>query len=377
MANTLTAIIPTVLAAMQAVERENAVLPSLVDTSFGPERVAVNQDITFGISAAQAAYDVTPGAVPPALVDTTLTSSSIKITKSRASRFHMTGEDFKRAASQGPDFRARQIEEAVRTLANEVHADIADVGAAGASGAVGTAGTDPFGSNLDILEDAGKLLFDDLTPISERRLLIDSGARSNLGKRGELTKVNESGTDQLLREGFIGRLKGFDIAVGNYVARPTKGTGASYVVNGAIAAGATSIPVITGSGTVLAGDVVSFANDTSGGLYVVGTGIAAPGTIVLVGGVLSAFTGGAMTVQNTARRNLAFHRSAIGLVARPPALPEGGDMAVEEAIVSDPNSGLSMRLAKYKGYHAEWYELGLAWGVKVMRAKRIKQILGK
>jgi hypothetical protein len=44
--------------------------------------------------------------------------------------------------------------------------------------------------------------------------------------------------------------------------------------------GVTDIALVTGTGTVLAGDVVTFAAD-SNNKYVVGTGVAAPGTISL------------------------------------------------------------------------------------------------
>jgi hypothetical protein len=43
----------------------------------------------------------------------------------------------------------------------------------------------------------------------------------------------------------------------------TKGTGASYVTSGSTAVGVTDIALVTGTGTVLPGDVVTFAADAN------------------------------------------------------------------------------------------------------------------
>jgi hypothetical protein len=60
----------------------------------------------------------------------------------------------------------------------------------------------------------------------------------------------------------------------------TRGTGTGYVTTAvALTVGQTVIPLITGSGTILAGDIVTFATDPH--TYTVATGIAGPGSITL------------------------------------------------------------------------------------------------
>lgn len=67
----------------------------------------------------------------------------------------------------------------------------------------------------------------------------------------------------------------------------TKGTGAAYTSSAAgFAVGITSIPIITGTGTVLAGDEIKFASDDT--VYTIATGVSAPGTIVLASGLKKA-----------------------------------------------------------------------------------------
>jgi hypothetical protein len=76
----------------------------------------------------------------------------------------------------------------------------------------------------------------------------------------QLTKANEAGTTALRAQGTLLELHGFVLRESAGVARHTAGTGASYVTNGALAIGATVIPVQTGSGTIIAGDVVTIGN---------------------------------------------------------------------------------------------------------------------
>jgi hypothetical protein len=65
-----------------------------------------------------------------------------------------------------------------------------------------------------------------------------------------------------------------------WVQATSVGTGAGYTTTATgFAVGTTSIPLITGSGTIAAGDLVQFSGDSS--YYKVTTGISAPGTIVL------------------------------------------------------------------------------------------------
>jgi hypothetical protein len=50
------------------------------------------------------------------------------------------------------------------------------------------------------------------SPTTNLQMVLDSDAIANMrGKQSVLFKVNEAGTEQLLREGVLGRLQGFNI----------------------------------------------------------------------------------------------------------------------------------------------------------------------
>ncbi len=137
------------------------------------------------------------------------------------------------------------------------------------------------------------------------------------------------------------------------------------------------ITLITGTGTVLAGDRVTFAGDTN--VYIVETGVAAPGAITLAKPGLKVAiptSATALTVGATNAQNLAFARSALVLLARAPYLPGNRDMASDRMMVTDANTGVSFEVARYDGYHAHFLEISLAWGVKGIKAEHTAVLLG-
>jgi hypothetical protein len=173
-------------------------------------------------------------------------------------------------------------------------------------------------------------------------------------------------------------LHGFTVKESAGITQATKGTGTAYTSNTAgYAVGATAITLITGSGTVLAGDVVTFAGDTN--KYVVSTGVAAPGTIVIAEpGLRQAIPASAtaMTIVAISAKDMYFDRSAIALVTRAPAMPEGGDQADDVIEIVDPLSGLAFQVAMYRQYRQVHYEVGLAWGVKAVSPRHIALLIG-
>jgi hypothetical protein len=273
-----------------------------------------------------------------------------------------------------------QFTEAFRALANAVETDLGTLYKK-ASRAYGTAGTAPFGTANDLSDSAQliKMLDDNGAPRTTRQLVNGTAAMANLrGKQSVLFKANEAGTDQMLREGIVGRLQGLDLRDSAGVASHTKGTGASYTSDTAgYAVGATSITLITGTGTVLAGDVVTFAGDAN--KYVVKTGVAAPGVIVLAApGLRQAIptSATALTIGNSYTANMAFTKNAIVLATRMPALPEGGDAADDRMTVTDPVSGLSFEVSIYRQYRQIHIEVALAWGWELIKPEHTHLLLG-
>lgn len=383
-ANTLTGLIPVIYEAMDIVSREQIGFIPAVSRDSSAERAALNQTITIPVTEAQALVDTLPSVTPPDAGDQTIDAISMTISKSKSMPIRWTGEQQVGMMSSGTYERVLrdQFAQGFRALANAVEADLFAAAYQGASRAYGTAGTAPFGTAGDMsdLAQIRKILEDNGAPTSDLQFVGGSSATANLrGKQSLLLKVNESGSDALLRRGALSELpiEGFMMHNSGAVKAVTKGTGTSYVTNGAVASGVSDVVLKTGSGTVLAGDVVTFADD-SANKYVVNTGVAAAGTISLgKPGLLTGISdGNAMTIGGNYTPNVAFSRSAIQLITRAPARPVQGDSAVDVMLVQDPISGLVFEVSQYPGHRLVLFEVALAWGCKAIKSNHIATLMG-
>lgn len=383
-ANTLTRLIPDLYAGMDVVSRELVgMIPSVMRNS-SAERAALNEPIVYHIAPAATATDNTQAMTVPEPADQTIGNDIMTISKSRNVAFGYVGEEQK-GLNNGPGFlsvQADQFAQALRTLVNEIEVDLWTAGALGASRAYGIAGTTPFGSNLGDAAQVRKILDDNGCPASERSLVINTAAGASLRTLAQLTKANEAGTTLTLRQGELLDIHNLSVKESAGVNTRAVGTAASATTNNAgYAVGATTIILASaGTGTIIAGDLVTFAGDTN--KYQVVTGdadVSGGGTIVLAApGLRVAIPAAAtnITVVALAVRNLAFCRSAIHLVTRAPAMPKGGDIASETMMLTDPRSGLTFEVRVYKGYGKVRYQVGAAWGVKAVKTPHIAALLG-
>lgn len=386
MANTLTNLIPDVYAALTVVSRELVGFIPAAQRDATVERAAVNQTVRSPIAPANTTTSITPGVTAPDTGNQTIANVDLTITKSKASYFRWNGEETRGLNNGGPgqlSIQQQQIAQALRALTNEMEADLGVEVALKASRAYGTATTAPFASDLSDPAQVRKILDDNGAPASDRHMIINTTAGAKMRTLAQLTKANEANDATMLRQGTLLDIHGFAIRESAQVVRPASGTGASATTdNAGYAVGATVITLASaGTGTIVAGDVITFAGDTN--KYVVLSGdadVSGGGTITLqqpgLKVAMSAATK-AITVVAISARNVAFHRSSLILAARLPALPTDGDMADDRTTITDPRSGMSFELAVYKQYRQVLYEISAAWGVKGVNPQHIAVLLGE
>ena len=382
--NVITAILPDLYAGMDVVSRELVGFIPSVTRNVSAERAAKGQSVVYHVTPAGNVSDIVPAMTVPEPTDQTIGAGEIKITKARAAEFGWTGEEMK-GLNTGPgalSVQADQFAQGLRALVNEIEDDLANEAALAASRMHGVAGTTPFASSHAETAQLKKILDDNGAPQSERSLVINTAAGANLRSLNNLTRVNEAGTSMTLRDGELLNLNQFSMKESNGIVVPDVGTGDSATTNNAgYAVGDTEITLAsTGTGSIQIGDVISFAGDTN--QYVVKSGdgnVSGGGSITLnAPGLRVAIpaTATAITVKAAGARNIAFTRSALHLVARAPALPNGRDSAIDRYMLTDPRSGLAFEISIYEGYKKLRAEVGLAWGVKASKEEHIAGLFG-
>jgi len=384
MANVLTDLAADIYKAADIIGREaTGVIPSVV-VNGGSEQAAQGDVVRSHYTpAAVVNGSATPAMTIPEGDDQTVTSKTMTLSQIASVRIPWTGEDMKHV-NNGSGFETvygDQIKQAFRGIVNTIEAHVASVAYKGASRAFGTAGTTPFGSNFNDVAELRQILLDNGMPVNDGQLslIVNTAAGTNLRQLAQLQKANEAGGSELLRRGTLLDLQGFMLKESAQIQSHTKGTATLLDNVGGSAIGDTDISLDGGDGgTLLSGDVVTFAAD-SANKYIVNTGFtAASGTAILGSpGTRVAITAAdEMTIGASYTANLALHRSAVELVMRPLAKPAGGDAAVDEMIVQDPVSGLVFRISAYKGYNKAMFDITCLYQAKVWKSDGVAILLG-
>lgn len=390
MSNTLTSLIPTMYEALDIVARERVGFIPNVSRDSSAERAALNQSILVPIvPATTAEADNTPATVAPDTGDQTVGNVQITISKSKHIPVRWNGEETRGLLNAGTyqTITRDRFVQAFRRLGNLVEVDLAS-SYKYASRAFGTAGATPFGTAASMTDFAGvrRILDDNGAPESDLKLILSNAAMEKLrGVHSELFKVNEAGTADMQRNGMVTRLQGFDIGQSGQVATHTHGTTTDATLTSTdYAVGSTSLTLAsTGTGTIVEGDMVNIAGENNGIRYGVRTGdssVADGGTVVLNNpGLTIAQTTNTSVIAPTAANyvaNLAFHKSAIQLVTRTPAKPEGGDAADDTALLVDPVTGIVFEVAIYRQFLQNVVHVRLAWGWQAIKQEFIAVLMG-
>ena len=380
MANTLTSLTADLYAALDVVSRELVGFIPAVSRDSSVERAALNDTVRSFVTPAATAYDITPSITQADNGDQTIGNVTMTIQKERYVPVRWSGRE-QRSMNNGAGYNLilrDQFAQAMRTLVNEVEADLAALYTK-ASRAASPAGTSLFdAANYKDFAAMVAILDGNGAPISDRHLVIGSVAKQALLGNAQYVGHNTSGSGDMLRQGVLLDHLGMQVRASGQVKSHTIGTCTGLKTDATgYAVGATSIVVATdGSGTIVPGDVITFSSDATASKYVVKTGgdMSSGGTVVIAEPGLRGSISAAQTdiaIVADAQRNMAFHRSAIHLATRVPDRPVEGDLAVDVMVVQDPVSGLAFEVAMFHENRRVKYEISLAWGVQVIAPRHL------
>ena len=309
-----------------------------------------------------ARYTVTDGATFSAQ-DSVEEEVTLNVTSQKHVGMEFTSADL---TMKIDDFRDRFIEPAMAVLAAKVEADALNM-ISDCNNQVGTPGTSP---TFKTLLQARKSLVDELAPGSERCLILNTTDSVELVDSLKGLFQDSTQISKQYREGMLGRTAGFgDIYENTLLTQASRGAAdANYLVNGTVTSGDTTLPVDTGTGAMVVGDILTCAGvnrvhpetkaDT-GVLqkFVVTAAYAGGAGSVAVDPPFNATANGrqnitAVPADNAAvtvlgavstayERSIAFHKNAFTFATADLVLPKGTDFAAREVY-----DGISLRLIR-------------------------------
>ena len=385
---TLTSLANDIFVAADTVGREAVGYIPAVTMNADSTRAAVGDNVTAAFTAeAGALQDIGTGAMSvPEGVATSITGETLSLSNAKAVQIPLGAEQEKLLRNTGKydSVYGDLVAQAMRKLTNQMEADLALAAKNNArTAAGGTAGTAAFGSTLDLLATARQQLVDAGAPQfdGELQCVMNTAAGVNVRTNAAMFNANQSGSVEVREQGILINAHGINLRETGQAASHTAGTMTGHDPDGALSAGDTSFAFAgSDSGTLLEGDVIQFGG--AGKKYIVANGTtgsgAATGTIQLNGsGIIDAVSAGAeITMAANYTANSVFHRNAIELAMRAPAVPSVGDAADDSLIVQDPHSGMVFEVRIYKGYRRTLLEVGAVWGVKVWKPDFVTTILG-
>lgn len=385
-ANNFSTLVTSVQANLDTVLREQIGFIPAVWMNAEASQAAVGQTIQYPIVPEMTAEDATADCCDfPCADGDAWGVGSMVIDHNRRVNFCWTGEEDKAINNSynynAENMRNQIIQQAIRTLVNEIEVSIAQTAFNAAQVYTPVNGGVLFNQQSDNLKDftlIRKALIDANTPDNDLQMVLNTLSGANIRNLYNLTRANEANDDGMLRRGRILEVMNFDIHESKFASTGTAGgntagTGTGYLVNGAATAGARTVTLDTGTGTILAGNRVTFAGNT--GTYTV---VSYAGNVLTLAQPLTGNVAdnAAMTIGASYGAQLAFNRRAIVLAARAPAIQGGRDRATNRAYITDPYSGMTFMLSEYPGYRANSWELSIVWGVKMVKPEMAVLIPG-
>lgn len=357
MAATFTNFLATATDMAQIVAQEPAGFIDAIDIRGSTEGATLNTPSNVGNVSPVVASVWTPG-VKTTLPTGTDVGASLILDQAREAQFDISGEQLNGlnvGNKLAQTWLETKIQEAMRTLRNEVEVFLALRAKQGASRATGTPGTTPFASSMDATADLRQILIDNGGPKIGWSLVVNPSAGTNVRKQlGSLVAAAGSQASALQIAGDLPVHNGFQFRESSGIALHTAGTLTTVTATPARTVGMTSFAV---AGTTIAltpGDCFTAATDAN--VYVNTATLAAGGTMTInrPGFRVAAVAGGALTIGATYTPNIGLHRSAIIAVVRPPSQADAfmnGGMPFMSSAIADPLGKFSygMYVQQYDG----------------------------
>ena len=386
--NSITDMMPRIVARGLLRFREQAILPRLVNSSLSAEAARRGDAVRVPMSRPVTARDVTPGAAAKQAPATAMSVVTVPLDNWKSAAFFLTDSEMMQIEAES-SFIPLQMAEAITALATAVNESILTE-VETATTVIGQPGEVPFqasdspsqiwqGANAAIT--ARKLLNLAAAPKSGRFAVIDYEMEANALGLPQFHDAQRAGTASVPMEGEIGRKFGIDWFSSDLLPRsrhPLGNARFAAKVNADASGGELKMPFAR----LRVGDVIAIGSGRNARTHrITALRTASSGAHATVT-VTPAFAAAIETSVNVAvsrpyRTAVAMHRDAVALAMRP-LTAAGLEQGVGSRMmsVSDPETGLSLRLEVTRQYKQTMWEFDILWGVKLVRPELVVAIHG-
>lgn len=390
MTNQIESLMPKIVSRGLLSLREKAILPRLVNSSFSQEAARHGEHITVPISAPIEVQDVQPSHTPPEPEGVSVHHHTIKLDKWKRASFYLTDKEMMQIDAQ-EQFLPLQMAEAIQALATAVNSSIFDLYPK-AGHVIGTPGVTPFSvpnkravplKGVDVAIEARRILNHSHAPKIGRFGVLDFDAEAQAIALPEFLDASRSGSNAIAMEGEIGRRFGMDWFSVDKVAQAPDALTVLKVAEVA-AAGSDHFTVIAdirgNQGLPLPGMVFSIDDLGDFGFLINDVVEESANRFELF--ITRPLTdqlpvNTKLVLHRNVPVNLVMHRDAVALAMRPLAhtgLETGAGAHMMS--VTDPETGLSLRLEVSRQYKQTVWEFDILWGVDMVRPEWAISLIG-
>lgn len=387
MTNTLDNIMPKIVTRGMMSFRERAIMPRLVNADFSAEAARKGDRIDVMIPGAVEVEDVVPGESNTSVPDTTTKVSSIELKHWKKVSFHLSDKDIMQVDADN-NFVPFHMNEAISALAEAVNKSFYKE-ILRAKHTVSYPGNTLFSQET---ADADKD-FGGINPVLEGRKALNKSKAPKSGRFGVLgfeeeanalmlpqfADVEKSGDTSIRLEGEIGRKYGIQWFGTDQIHYHETSGNDTFNLSANAAVGDDLVKIRNITPAPKFGDLIT----TDGGdLLATVEEITIRGssnihTVKFARPFSAATTSSAdIKVGASSRNNMIFHRDAFAFATRPlTSATESLSLGNRIMSVTDPETGLSIRLEISRQYKRTVWEFDVLWGVKLVRPEFAVRVL--
>jgi hypothetical protein len=379
MTNTLDNIIPKIVTRGMLSFREQAIMPRLVNADFSAEAARKGDKIDVMIPGEVTVEDVVPGANNTSVSDTETKVSSIELKHWKKAAFHLSDKEIMQVDADS-DFVPFHMNAAIAALAEEVNKSFYKeilrarhiISApnkklftqAEAEKAADYAGINPVLEGRKILNSAK-------APKSGRFGVLGFEEEANALSLSQFADVEKSGDTSIRLEGEIGRKYGIQWFGTDQIHTHTASGSDTFSPSAAITKGDDDALIRNITPRPIFGDLVMNVNDEIVATVedVLEQKTSNSYQVKFAYPFQKTFAGSSsLKIGPNSQNNLIFHRDAFAFATRPlTSATESLGLGNRIMSVTDPETGLSMRLEISRQYKRTVWEFDVLWGVKMVR----------